>query len=170
MERIDVNTLPEDFRQYLRRKLADKSDEALAEALELYAEGILGFLAITNAQEGTIDVKAVKQRYQEQVKSQEQKQKEAKARYEQEQKYNASLTWLYEINSHEFNYGGGYCAGVDSEGVIRIICYESGDHRQGGAIYTNTPFGLFGSFDRVIVEIKDKAPKLYEKLAGYKAG
>ena len=169
MENYELVTIGEDFRAFLRTKLQDKSDEALEEAVELYSEGILGFHSIMSAQDGSINVVDVKNRFKEQKKAQKECEKEAKARYEQEQKYNASLTWLYEINYHEFNYSGGYCAGVDSEGVIRMICYESGNHREGGAIYTNTPFGLFGNFDRVIVEIKEKAPKLYEKLTGYKA-
>lgn len=169
MDNYELVTIGEDFRAFLRTKLQDKSDEALEEAVELYGEGILGFHAIMSAQDGSINVADVKNRYKEQKKARKVLEKDAKARYEQEQKYNASLTWLYEINYHEFNYSGGYCAGVDSEGVIRMICYESGNHREGGAIYTNTPFGKFGRFDREIAIVKEKAPQLYEKLRSYKA-
>lgn len=169
MDNYELVTIGEDFRAFLRTKLQDKSDEALEEAVELYGEGILGFHAIMSAQDGSINVADVKNRFKEQKKARKVREKDAKARYEQEQKYNASLTWLYEINHHEFNYRGGYCAGVDSEGVIRMICYESGNHREGGAIYTNTPFGKFGRFDREIAIVKEKAPQLYEKLRSYKA-
>ncbi len=59
---------------------------------------------------------------------------------------------------------GGYYVGVDEAGVIRYICYESGDHRSGGPIYRNTPFGKFGDFNSSIERIKAKAPDLYAKI------
>lgn len=104
MENNELVTIGEDFRAFLRTKLQDKSDEAVEEAVELYGEGILGFHAIMSAQDGSINVVDVKNRFKEQKKTRKEREKEAKARYEQEQKYNASLTWLYEINYHEFNY------------------------------------------------------------------
>lgn len=58
--------------------------------------------------------------------------------------------------------------GVDNAGIIRHICHESGDHRSGGAVYSNTPFGQFGDFNTQMGRVKAYAPALYAKIKDYR--
>ena len=89
-----------------------------------------------------------------------------RAKYEKEREYDAGLTWLYETDNFQFT--GGYYAGIDNAGIIRHICYESGDHRSGGPVYSNTPYGQFGDFNTEMARVKAEAPALYAKIKEYR--
>lgn len=162
MDEIDITTLPAEFKELLRTKLKKQDEATYEEALRLFGRGLLGYARVIGAAPGSIDIEEIA----EAIRKAKHDEEEHRALYEKERKYDAGLTWINESDDHGFT--GGYYVGVDEAGVIRYICYESGDHRSGGPIYRNTPFGKFGDFNSSIERIKAKAPDLYAKIAGYK--
>lgn len=162
MDEIDLTTIPDEFKELLRTKLKKQDDDTYNEALRLFGRNLLGYYRVINAAPGSIDIDEII----DTIRKAERDETERRAKYEKEREYDAGLTWLYE--SDNFQFTGGYYAGVDTAGVIRYLCYESGDHREGGAIYSNTPFGQFGDFHTEMARIKAKAPELYAKLREYR--
>lgn len=160
MDEIDIATLPAEFKELLRAKLKKQDEATYNEALRLFGRGLLGYVRVIGAAPGSIDIDEIT----EAIRKAKRDEEERRALYEKERKYDAGLKWISEGKDY------GYYVGVDNAGVIRYICYESGDHRSGGPIYRNTPFGKFGDFDSSIERIKAKAPDLYAKIAGYKQG
>lgn len=164
MDEIDLTTIPDEFKELLRTKLKKQDDATYNEALTLFGRNLLGFYRVMKAAPGSIDLDEIKETQRKAQRDEE----ERRAAYEKEREYNEGIIWLYETD--RFSFRGGYYAGVDNAGVIRYLSYESGDHRSGGAIYSNTPFGQYGDFDETMAEIKKEAPELYAKVAKYKKG
>lgn len=162
MDEIDLTTIPDEFKELLRTKLKKQDDATYNEALNYFGRNLLGYNRVMKAAPGSIDLDEIKEAQRKAQRDEE----ERRAKYEKEQEYNSGITWLYEGDNFQFT--GGYYAGIDNAGVIRYLCYESGDHRSGGAIYSNTPFGKYGDFNETMAEIMRKAPELYGKLAKYK--
>ena len=160
MDEIDITTLPAEFKELLRMKLKKQDEATYEEALRLFGRGLLGYVRVIGAAPGSIDIDEITEAIRKAKRAEE----ERRALYEKERKYNNGLKWISENDDH------GYYVGVDNAGIIRYICYESGDHQSGGPIYRNTPFGKFGDFNSSIEEVKAKAPELYAKIAGYKQG
>lgn len=162
MDEIDLTTIPDEFKELLRTKLKKQDDATYNEALSLFGRNLLGFYRVMTAAPGSIDLDEMKEA-QRKAKRDE---AERRAKYEKEREYDGGLTWLYE--SDNFQFTGGYYAGVDTAGVIRYLCYESGDHREGGPVYSNTPFGQFGDFNTQMGRVKAYAPALYAKIKYYR--
>ena len=162
MDEIDLTTIPDEFKELLRTKLKKQDEATYEEALTLFGRNLLGYYAIVKAAPGSIDLDEMKEAQRKAQRDEE----ERRAKYEKEREYDAGLTWLYEGDNSHFT--GGYYAGVDKAGIIRYLCYESGDHRSGGAIYSNTPFSQYGDFGREIAIVKAEAPELYAKLEKYR--
>nr|DAJ73654.1 MAG TPA: hypothetical protein [Caudoviricetes sp.] len=162
MDEIDLTTIPDEFKELLRTKLKKQDDATYNEALSLYGRNLLGFYRVMRAAPGSIDLDEIK----EAQRKAERDEAERRAKYEKEREYDAGLTWLYETDNFQFT--GGYYAGIDDAGVIRHICYESGDHRSGGPVYSNTPFGQFGDFNTQMGRVKAYAPALYAKIKDYR--
>lgn len=164
MKKTDLTKIPDEFKELLRAKLKKQDEATYKEALNLYERNLLGYYFVMTAPLGSIDLDEIKEVRKKARKEAEQRKKESWTKYEKEREYESGLTWLYEDAAARV----GYYAGIDSAGIIRYLCYESGNHREGGAIYTNTPFGQFGDFNTNMAEIKAKAPALYNKLKEYR--
>lgn len=159
MEEIDITTIPDEFKELLRSKLKKQDTATYEEALRFFSQSLLGYYTIMKAAPGSIDLDEIR----EARRKVEREKEERRARYEEECRYESGLTWLYQHDT-----AVGYYAGVDKAGIIRLLCYESGDHRSGGAIYSNTPFSQYGDFNSEMNRIKAEAPELYTKLSKYR--
>ena len=162
MDEIDLTTIPDEFRELLRTKLKKQDDATYNEALTLFGRNLLGFYQVIKAAPGSIDLDEIKEVQRKAQRDEE----ERRAAYEKEREYDAGIIWLYQRKN--FSFTGGYYAGVDNAGIIRYLCYESGDHREGGPIYSNTPFRRYGDFNNAMKQIRREAPELYTKIAKYK--
>lgn len=162
MDEIDLTTIPDEFKELLRTKLKKQDDATYNKALSLFRYNLLGFDRVMKAAPGSIDIDEI----EETQRKAERDEADRRAKYEKEREYDAGLTWLYETDNFQFT--GGYYAGIDNAGIIRHICYESGDHRSGGPVYSNTPYGQFGDFNTEMARVKAEAPALYAKIKEYR--
>lgn len=162
MDEIDLTTIPGEFKELLRTKLKKQDDATYNKALSLFRYNLLGFDRVMKAAPGSIDIDEI----EEAQRKAERDEADRRAKYEKEREYDAELTWLYETDNFQFT--GGYYAGIDNTGIIRHICYESGDHRSGGPVYSNTPYGQFGDFNTEMARVKAEVPALYAKIKEYR--
>lgn len=159
MYEIDLNTLPDEFKELLRSKLKKQDEATYNEALEMFGANLLGFYKVYNAAPGSIDIDEIK----EARRKAQQEEVERRIRYEAERAYYKPLNWWRIMTP-----SGEYSIAKDDNGIIRNISFESSNHREGGSLYENTPFRKFGDFDRVREELKEKCPELYRAIANYK--
>ena len=162
MDEIDLTTIPDEFKELLRTKLKKQDDATYNKALSLFRYNLLGFDRVMKAAPGSIDIDEIEETQRKAGRDEA----DRRAKYEKEREYDAGLTWLYETDNFQFT--GGYYAGIDNAGIIRHICYESGDHRSGGPVYSNTPYGQFGDFNTEMAQVKAEAPALYAKIKEYR--
>lgn len=162
MDEIDLTTIPDEFKELLRTKLKKQDDATYNKALSLFRYNLLGFDRVMKAAPGSIDIDEIEETQRKAGRDEA----DRRAKYEKEREYDAGLTWLYETDNFQFT--GGYYAGIDNAGIIRHICYESGDHRSGGPVYSNTPYGQFGDFNTEMARVKAEAPALYAKIKEYR--
>lgn len=162
MDEIDLTTIPDEFKELLRTKLKKQDDATYNKALSLFRYNLLGFDRVMKAAPGSIDIDEIEETQRKAGRDEA----DRRAKYEKEREYDAGLTWLYETDNFQFT--GGYYAGIDNAGFIRHICYESGDHRSGGPVYSNTPYGQFGDFNTEMAQVKAEAPALYAKIKEYR--
>lgn len=162
MDEIDLTTIPDEFKELLRTKLKKQDDATYNKALSLFRYNLLGFDRVMKAAPGSIDIDETEETQRKAGRDEA----DRRAKYEKEREYDAGLTWLYETDNFQFT--GGYYAGIDNAGIIRHICYESGDHRSGGPVYSNTPYGQFGDFNTEMAQVKAEAPALYAKIKEYR--
>lgn len=162
MDEIDLTTIPDEFKELLRTKLKKRDDATYNKALSLFRYNLLGFDRVMKAAPGSIDIDEIEETQRKAGRDEA----DRRAKYEKEREYDAGLTWLYETDNFQFT--GGYYAGIDNAGIIRHICYESGDHRSGGPVYSNTPYGQFGDFNTEMAQVKAEAPALYAKIKEYR--
>lgn len=162
MDEIDLTTIPDEFKELLRTKLKKQDDATYNKALSLFRCNLLGFDRVMKAAPGSIDIDEIEETQRKVGRDEA----DRRAKYEKEREYDAGLTWLYETDNFQFT--GGYYAGIDNAGIIRHICYESGDHRSGGPVYSNTPYGQFGDFNTEMARVKAEAPALYAKIKEYR--
>lgn len=162
MDEIDLTTIPDEFKELLRTKLKKQDDATYNKALSLFRYNLLGFDLVMKAAPGSIDIDEIEETQRKAGRDEA----DRRAKYEKEREYDAGLTWLYETDNFQFT--GGYYAGIDNAGIIRHICYESGDHRSGGPVYSNTPYGQFGDFNTEMARVKAEAPALYAKIKEYR--
>lgn len=162
MDEIDLTTIPDEFKELLRTKLKKQDDATYNKALSLFRYNLLGFDRVMKAAPGSIDIDEIEETQRKAGRDEA----DRRAKYEKEREYDAGLTWLYETDNFQFTCG--YYAGIDNAGIIRHICYESGDHRSGGPVYSNTPYGQFGDFNTEMAQVKAVAPALYAKIKEYR--
>lgn len=162
MDEIDLTTIPDEFKELLRTKLKKQDDATYNKVLSLFRYNLLGFDRVMKAAPGSIDIDEIEETQRKAGRDEA----DRRAKYEKEREYDAGLTWLYETDNIQFT--GGYYAGIDNAGIIRHICYESGDHRSGGPVYSNTPYGQFGDFNTEMAQVKAEAPALYAKIKEYR--
>lgn len=162
MDEIDLTTIPDEFKELFRTKLKKRDDATYNKALSLFRYNLLGFDRVMKAAPGSIDIDEIEETQRKAGRDEA----DRRAKYEKEREYDAGLTWLYETDNFQFT--GGYYAGIDNAGIIRHICYESGDHRSGGPVYSNTPYGQFGDFNTEMAQVKAEAPALYAKIKEYR--
>lgn len=162
MDEIDLTTIPDEFKELLRTKLKKQDDATYNKALSLFRYNLLGFDRVMKAAPSSIDIDEIEETQRKAGRDEA----DRRAKYEKEREYDAGLTWLYETDNFQFT--GGYYAGIDNAGIIRHICYESGDHRSGGPVYSNTPYGQFGDFNTEMARVKAEAPALYAKIKEYR--
>lgn len=162
MDEIDLTTIPDEFKELLRTKLKKQDDATYNKALSLFRCNLLGFDRVMKAAPGSIDIDEIEETQRKAGRDEA----DRRAKYEKEREYDAELTWLYETDNFQFT--GGYYVGIDNAGIIRHICYESGDHRSGGPVYSNTPYGQFGDFNTEMARVKAEAPALYAKIKEYR--
>lgn len=162
MDEIDLTTIPDEFKELLRTKLKKQDDATYNKALSLFRYNLLGFDRVMKAAPGSIDIDEIEETQRKAGRDEA----DRRAKSEKEREYDAGLTWLYETDNFQFT--GGYYAGIDNAGIIRHICYESGDHRSGGPVYSNTPYGQFGDFNTEMAQVKTEAPALYAKIKEYR--
>lgn len=64
MDKIDLTTIPDEFKELLRTKLKKQDDATYNEALSLYGRNLLGFYRVMRAALGSIDLDEIKEAQQ----------------------------------------------------------------------------------------------------------